>query len=179
MVSSLAAQLAKGASANAQFLVDRTKRKYAQSFLFTGKEADQYDLDSIHALAVNGFAQLVSLEPSLAQFEELISEENKTLDRTLLNKEEDAELSAKLRLALLKLGSFLLETPTAKFLEWLVRRYRCVVVNPTWTYFANIYPESTNLMWMTFCNCSYRITNLRISSKCYLFFTSSKFHLLT
>ena len=124
MVSSLAAQLAKGASVNAQFLVDRSKRKHVESFLFTGKEADQYDSDSVLALAVNGFTQLVSLEPSLAQFQDLVSESSRTLDRTLLGKQENAELSAKLRLALLHLGSHLLETPTAKFLEWLVRRFR-------------------------------------------------------
>jgi U3 small nucleolar RNA-associated protein 10 len=124
MVSSLAAQLAKGASINTQFLVDRTKRKYAESFLFTGKEAEQYDLESIHALAVNGFAQLLALEPSFSQFQELISESSRNLDRTLLGKQENAELNGKLRLAILQLGPFLLETPTAKFLEWLVRRYR-------------------------------------------------------
>ena len=124
MVSSLAAQLAKGASVNAHLLVDRTKRKYAQSYLFTGKEAEQYDLDSIHALALNGFSQLVSLEPSFSQFEELVDDRSRTLDRTLLRREDDNELSAKLRLVLLRLGPFLVETPTAKFLEWLVRRYR-------------------------------------------------------
>ena len=55
MTSSLAAQLAANASLNANLLVDRSKRKPTQSYLFTGRDADNYDLDSIHALAVNGF----------------------------------------------------------------------------------------------------------------------------
>ncbi|KAJ7836801.1 hypothetical protein B0H14DRAFT_1119928 [Mycena olivaceomarginata] len=40
MVSSLAAQLAKGASLNTTLLVYRSHRKAAESYLFTGCEAD-------------------------------------------------------------------------------------------------------------------------------------------
>ena len=42
MVSSLAAQLAQGASLNSHLLVDRSKRKWPESYLFDGREADEY-----------------------------------------------------------------------------------------------------------------------------------------
>ncbi len=50
MPSSLAVQLAQTASLNSALLVDRARRKPTQSYLFTGREAEKHDLDSIHAL---------------------------------------------------------------------------------------------------------------------------------
>ncbi|TFK71529.1 hypothetical protein BDN72DRAFT_432062 [Pluteus cervinus] len=62
MASSLAVQLAQNASLNSALLVDRSRRKPTASYLFTGPDADQYDLVSIHALAVNGLMQLIKLD---------------------------------------------------------------------------------------------------------------------
>ncbi|KAJ7740997.1 hypothetical protein B0H14DRAFT_3515417 [Mycena olivaceomarginata] len=108
MVSSLAAQLAKGASLNTTLLVDRSRRKAAESYLFTGREADQHDLESIHALGVNGFLQLTTLNPAFREFEaEAITQ-------------LDLGISGFLSL----LGPYVMEAPTGKVLEWLVRRFR-------------------------------------------------------
>lgn len=128
MVSSLAEQLAKGASVNANILNERSRKQAAsESYLFSPKEARQHDLDSLHALGVNGFLQLVSLQPALAEFEDpLFSDEAKTLDRTLRTSEQNAELDVTLSSFLPGLGPFLLDAPTGKVLEWLVRRFRCV-----------------------------------------------------
>ncbi|KDQ54552.1 hypothetical protein JAAARDRAFT_135194 [Jaapia argillacea MUCL 33604] len=125
MVSSLAAQLSQGASLNLQLLVDRSKRKPTESYLFTGREADHHDLESIHALANNGFIQLRSLQPSIAGFENaLFSDAAKSIDRTLLDAGAMEELDGNVGGLLRCLGMNLMEAPTGKVLEWLVRRFR-------------------------------------------------------
>lgn len=128
MVSSLAAQLAKGASLNTTLLVDRSRRKASESYLFTGREADQHDLESIHALGVNGFLQLTTLNAVFREFEgPLFSDGSKDTDRTLLSAEAVAQLDETIAKFLSLLGPYLMEAPTGKVLEWLVRRYRCGV----------------------------------------------------
>ncbi|KAG6888637.1 hypothetical protein C0992_007989 [Termitomyces sp. T32_za158] len=124
-MSSLAAQLAQNASLNSALLVDRSRRKSAESYLFTGRDADQHDLESIHALGVNGLLQLALLNPSLRKYEDqLFSEYAKATDRTLLSLEANAELDAGIAAFLALLGPYVMEAPTGKVLEWLVRRLR-------------------------------------------------------
>ncbi|KAG6857013.1 hypothetical protein H0H87_010685 [Tephrocybe sp. NHM501043] len=124
-MSSLAAQLAQNASLNTALLVDRSRRKAAESYLFTGREADQHDLESIHALGVNGLLQLALLNPLLRNYEDqLFSDYAKATDRTLLSVESNAELDAGLAAFLALLGPYVMEAPTGKVLEWLVRRFR-------------------------------------------------------
>jgi U3 small nucleolar RNA-associated protein 10 len=121
----LAAQLAQNSSLNAALLVDRSRRKPTTSYLFTGKDADEVDLESIYALGVNSLLSLSSVEPKLKKFEnDLFSEQAKETDRTLLTKERIAELDQKIEEFLWILGPYLMEPPTAKILEWLVRRFR-------------------------------------------------------
>ena len=126
-VSSLVAQLAQGASLNSNILSQR--RKHSKSYLFTEKEADQHDLESIHALGVNGLLQLSSLDHSLRAYEQaLFSDAVKDVDRTLLSADADAELSKNIAGFLTKLGPHLLEPPTGKVIEWLVKRFRYVTI---------------------------------------------------
>lgn len=125
MTSSLATQLAQGASLNSALLVDRSKRKHTESYLFTGKEADHHDLYSVHALALNGFTHLRSVNPTFRTFEQaLFSDAAKGIDRTLLTKEKAEELSLTIGRFLKFLGPYLLDAPSGKILEWLVRRFR-------------------------------------------------------
>ncbi|KAF5351352.1 hypothetical protein D9758_008071 [Tetrapyrgos nigripes] len=125
MVSSLAAQLAQNASLNSSLLADRSRRKPSESYLFTGREADQHDLESIYALGYNGFLQLVSVDAEFEEYEEsLFSSAAKATDRTLLSAEENSQLHAAISSFLLALGPYLLEAPAGKVLEWLVRRFR-------------------------------------------------------
>lgn len=129
MVSSLAAQLAQNASLNAALLVDRSRRKPGESYLFTGRDADQHDLESIHALGVNGFLHLASLSASLRIFEDaLFSDATKGLDRTLQSADVNAELNRTIAAFLPLLGPYLMEAPTGKVIEWLVRRFRYVII---------------------------------------------------
>jgi U3 small nucleolar RNA-associated protein 10 len=119
MASKLAAQLSKKTSLNASLLIEKSRRR--------GREADLHDLHSIHALGVNGFIQLKSLNHSLRKFEDsLFSDAIKDVDRTLLNAEANTELDRNIEGCLRLLGPNLLEGPTGKVLEWLVRRFRCV-----------------------------------------------------
>ncbi|KII90106.1 hypothetical protein PLICRDRAFT_686024 [Plicaturopsis crispa FD-325 SS-3] len=125
MVSSLAAQLAQGASLNASLLVDKSRRKPGESYLFTGKEADQHDLESIYALGVNGLLQLKSIDPSLGDHENtLFSDSAKSIDRTLQATDANVELDRHIAALLQALGPHLMDAPTGKVLEWLVRRFR-------------------------------------------------------
>lgn len=128
MASSLARQLAQGASLNASLLVDRSRRQPTQSYLFTPREADQHDLDSIHALGVNGFQRLKSIQPTISDYEDaLLSDAAKVTDRTLLTAEANKQLDVAIGGLLPLLGPYLLEAPASKVIEWLVRRFRCVV----------------------------------------------------
>ncbi|KAI9451428.1 hypothetical protein BJY52DRAFT_1297951 [Lactarius psammicola] len=125
MPSSLATQLAQSVSLNSALLVDRARRKPTQSYLFTEREADKHDLESIHALALNAFIQLRQWNPALQSYESsLFSDAAKGIDRTLLPLEEAKELDGKISAFLPLLGSDLMEMPTGRVLEWLVRRFR-------------------------------------------------------
>lgn len=122
MASSLASQLAASASVNSALL---SRRKPAESYLFTGRDADQHDLESIHALGLNAFLHLTTVNPDFRKFEKpLFSYAAKFTDRTTLEPESIAELDKDLTSFLLLLGPYLLEIPTGKAVEWLVRRFR-------------------------------------------------------
>lgn len=125
MPSALASQLAQGASLNSALLVDRSRRKPIESYLFTGREADQHGLESIHALGANGLIQLRALDRRFGSFEgTLFSDASKNIDRTLQSKDVNAKLDGEIAQFLGLLGPFLLESPAGKVLEWLVRRFR-------------------------------------------------------
>jgi U3 small nucleolar RNA-associated protein 10 len=131
MVSSLASQLAQGASSNVAALLDRTKRKAVDSYLFTGRDAVHHELDTIQALGVNGLLQIRSLDVRLGAFEDsLFGPAARDYDRTLRNAEDNARLDANIAEFLQLLGPYVLEASTGKVLEWLVRRFRHVLKFP-------------------------------------------------
>jgi len=142
-MSSLAAQLAQSASLNVALLTDRSKRKPSESYLFTGREADQYDLDSIYALGTNAFLKLCSIDHRLKQFEhELFSDTARATDRTLLTKKENEKLNRSIGQLLGLLGPWMLDAPTARVIEWLVRRFRLVCIflmRTTWLDWCRIH----------------------------------------
>ncbi|KAG9310969.1 hypothetical protein JVU11DRAFT_8847 [Chiua virens] len=140
MPSALAAQLAASTSLNASLLQDRSKKRKTESYLFTGRDADLHDIDSIHALASTAFSHLRSLSPvfssktvkfgadgsslSVDLEQELFSDAARVLDRTLQTNELNATLDRHIDVLLALLGPWLMEAPTSKILEWLVRRFR-------------------------------------------------------
>ena len=126
-MSSLAAQLAQGASLNSSLLVDRSRRKATESYLFTGRDTDLHDLDSIHALGNNGLLQLALVDPIFRTYEgALFSDAARETDRTLLPTQAIHELDKSIASLLARLGPYLLDAPTGKVIEWLVRRFRYV-----------------------------------------------------
>ncbi|KAJ2923032.1 hypothetical protein H1R20_g14063, partial [Candolleomyces eurysporus] len=127
---SLAEQLAKNASLNASLFVDRSKRKPTVSYLFTGRDADQYDLETIFALGQNAFIQLCTVEPALETYEDaLFSDQAKATDRTLLDPDATKELDRTIEGFLALLGPYVMDAPTGKAIEWLVRRFRIYEFN--------------------------------------------------
>ncbi|KAF8578875.1 ARM repeat-containing protein [Ramaria rubella] len=123
--TSLAAQLSKGVSLNASLLVDRSRRRPTESYVFTNREADQHDFHSIHALGVNGLSRLKTLDSKFTKYEgNIFSDAARDLDRTLHSQSQNAALDRTLSSFLKDLGPYLLEAPTSKALEWVVRRFR-------------------------------------------------------
>ena len=168
-MTSLAAQLAQSASLNKGILVDRSRRKPGESYLFTGKEADNHDLDSLHALGINGLIQLSSLNPQLRTFEyRLFSDQARSTDRTLLSTELNEQLNKNIAGFLSLLGPYLLETPTNKVLEWLVRRFRCVHAIDWWLTLRLELMNLTSRMYLHFFSLT---TRLHILQKCLRYFT--------
>lgn len=148
MPSALASQLAASASLNTSLLeANASKRRRTESYLFTGRDADLHDLDAIHALASNAFAQLCSLSPTFSartiqlgsdgsslsvDFDQtLFSEAARNMDRTMQSQEGNANFDRTLNAFLSLLGPWLMEAPTSKVLEWLVRRFRSVAITFT------------------------------------------------
>ncbi|KAF8125619.1 hypothetical protein EV363DRAFT_1225659 [Boletus edulis] len=140
MPSVLASQLAASTSLNASLLQDRSKKRQTESYLFTGRDADLHDLDSIHALASTAFTHLRSLSPAFSSkslnvgpdgspcavdFENvLFSDAARALDRTLQTSDYNANLDQNINAFLALLGPWLMDAPTNKVLEWLIRRFR-------------------------------------------------------
>ncbi|KAI6037989.1 hypothetical protein EDC04DRAFT_2699173 [Pisolithus marmoratus] len=140
MPSALASQLAASASLNASLLQDRSKKRQTDSYLFTGRDAANHDLDSVHAIATSAFSHLCALSPIFlsqtvkygpdgssinVDFEQtLFSDAAKNIDRTLQTRDVIANLDRNINAFLVLLGPWLMEAPTGKVLEWLVRRFR-------------------------------------------------------
>ncbi|CAO3587277.1 unnamed protein product [Absidia cylindrospora] len=68
---------------------------------FTAKEAADQDLETIYSLAHNGFLELVNLDGAFAPYETtLFSEKSKTINRVLLNAEENGKLNDSVGMAI-------------------------------------------------------------------------------
>ncbi|KAF8124438.1 hypothetical protein EV363DRAFT_1540606 [Boletus edulis] len=105
------------------------------------RDADLHGLDSIHA-ASTAFTHLRSLSPAFSSkslnvgtdgspcavdFENvLFSDAARALDRTLQTSEYNANLDQNINALLPLLGAWLMDAPTNKVLEWLIRRFRQV-----------------------------------------------------
>jgi len=86
MPSALASQLQKIAAqnkANPQ-ISSKKAQKYKPSYLFTSKEAADYDLDTIYSIGLEGLNELKQENPAFEPFgNTLFSPAIKSVDRTL------------------------------------------------------------------------------------------------
>lgn len=124
-MSSLAAQLAGIASLDASRLTSRTGAPSSKSYLFTPIEAAKQDFDEVYSIALEGYSELLDLDPDFAAFEEeLFSDVSKRTDRMMLNAEDNRVLDEALGRCLRRLGKWIGLLACGKCLEWLVRRFR-------------------------------------------------------
>ena len=127
MASSLASQLASIRSHNASRLGSANALTSRDSYLFPPRVAAEQDHETVHALGVTGWEQLLDEDATLAQWPHgtlLFGEKSVKTDRTTLPKEENDEIDAAVCELLYLLGPVLLSRSAAKCLEWLVRRFR-------------------------------------------------------
>ncbi len=142
MASALASQLGALRSLNAQRLTTSAQARQSHapvSYLFSSRDASRQDLRTVHAVALNGWEELCARDPSVAAWasangegeghsraavERLLAESSLNTDRTMLGKEDNAEIDACIELLLRRLDAQLLERSVSKIIEWLVRRFR-------------------------------------------------------
>ncbi|PKI82871.1 Utp10p [Malassezia vespertilionis] len=127
MSSSLAVQLAGLRSHNATRLSSSGSLTARDSYLFTPRVAAEQDHETVHALGVTGWEQLLDQDPVLADWQYgdlLFGDRSIKMDRTTMTKAQNQELDRAARELLYLLGPVLLSRNAAKCLEWLIRRFR-------------------------------------------------------
>lgn len=71
-------------------------QKYRASFLYDRKESAAIDDDTHLRIALRGFKKLLKRNPELEEFQDLVSEQSKSIERSVLHEEENARLSQRL-----------------------------------------------------------------------------------
>ena len=127
MTSSLASQLAGIQSHNAARLSGAGAPTARDSYLFPPRVAAEQDYETVHALGVSGWEQLVESDAALAQWrgaELLFGDDSVRTDRLTLPASANREIDAAVAEFLYLVGPMLRSRSVAKCLEWLVRRFR-------------------------------------------------------
>lgn len=73
------------------------QQKYKPSFLYEKKEAAAIDFDTHLRIANKGFKKLLKLNPALEKFQYLFDKQSKDIERTILQKDENDQLSDSIR----------------------------------------------------------------------------------
>ena len=99
--------------------------KIKESFLYDAKQAATIDLDTHHSIALSGLNELAALDARCNDFQTtLFNETSKSLDRSSLSKEQNADLNEEIEQFLYRVVSpYFLMTATHKLIEWLVIKY--------------------------------------------------------
>lgn len=127
MATSLASQLSGIRSLNAARLASASSLSSHQSYLFPPKTAATQDLETIFFLGETGWNELCLQDATFEKWQggkELFGPQAKTVDRTMLGKQENQELNETLDDFFALVGSVILNNSVSKCLEWLVRRFR-------------------------------------------------------
>lgn len=130
MASSLAAQLSQIAATSTHQLDLKAQRvAHSQSLIFDKKVAGSQDFDTIFQICYEGFQELCALDPRFTVFERTIfSEQSKTEERGQMTAAQNQELDSVLESFLALVGGRLLLNPAVKAVDWLVRRFRWVLM---------------------------------------------------
>ena len=158
MASSLAAQLSQIAATSTHQLDLKAQRvAHSQSLIFDKKVAGLQDFDTIFQICYEGFQELCALDPRFTVFERTIfSEQSKTEERGQMTAAQNQELDSVLESFLTLVGGRLLLNPAVKAVDWLVRRFRWVLMmniphfRPTLTPLASVHEHNTAFIILTF-----------------------------
>jgi plasmid maintenance system killer protein len=166
MTTVLQRQLAAIAS-NSTHQLDLKAKKAAhgKSLLFDPKVAVSQDFNTLYQICFEGFEELCALDSRFVAYSNSIfSEQSKTEEREQMTAEQNKELDAVLESFLGLVGERLALKPAQKAVEWLVRRFRCVI--PWFMAYstANTRVEFTSTMQNTSSSPSCRTTPLQSSS---------------
>ncbi|RPB23217.1 hypothetical protein L211DRAFT_809362 [Terfezia boudieri ATCC MYA-4762] len=126
MASSLAQQLQRIAATSVNTVsAERQKQLHSASLLYTPAQASTQDLTTVYSIAVEGFRELVELDPALRKYERsLFSPSSIGIDRFVQTKADNLELDRSIDEFLSLIGPRLLLKSAIKALEWLVRKFR-------------------------------------------------------
>ena len=118
-MSSLAKQLEQLALPGQPSLKQAASKKRA-SLLFQPETAADTSTDTLHALALNGLAELAQVEPSFWAWETALLERHKAFSRDVASREEVARVGELVERFLRRLCPHLLGQAAHKCLEWLI-----------------------------------------------------------
>lgn len=129
MASTLAQQLQRIAATSVNTVsAERQKQLHSVSLLYTPAQAATQDLTTVYSIAVEGFRELVELDPAFRKYERsLFSPASIGIDRFVQTKADNQELDKNIDNFLGLVGPRLLLRSATKALEWLVRRFRCAL----------------------------------------------------
>ena len=133
MATALAAQLAQVRSKSTKPLDLKAQKKvHSQSLIFDARVAATQDFDTIYQICYDGFETLCRFDNRFTAFSSsLFSEQSKGEDRSQLTATQNNQLDVVLENFLTLVGAKLLLKPALKAVEWLIRRFRCVLI-PSW-----------------------------------------------
>lgn len=103
----------------------RQQDKTRPSFLYDRKEAGSIDCDTHLRLANKGFKRLLKLNPKLAQYQDLFSDESKEVERAVLHQDENKELGKRIRKFINNsIVPFFMLNDCHETLEYLIYKYQ-------------------------------------------------------
>ena len=96
----------------------------SSSILFSPKEAQRVSTQSIYAMGRNGIRELIRIDDRFSRFEDsLFGTKMSSVDRMLLNEEENRNIDEQVRDYLFSVAPYMLLKSVQKTLEYLIRRF--------------------------------------------------------
>ena len=100
------------------------------SLIFTASVASDYDVQDILDIGINGFEELVSLNPCFERFKDtLFHPTSATFERLTRSEDVLENIDKDIELFLAYVSNYGLLSPAHKALEWLVRAYKIHIYN--------------------------------------------------
>ena len=129
MTTALSAQLARIAATSTNSLdLKAQKKAHSQSLIFDSSVAATQDFDIIYQICIEGYQEICQIDARFSGFaRSIFSVQSKQQERTQMTAAQNSELDEVLESFLSLVGVILQLKPALKAVEWLVRRYRCVM----------------------------------------------------